>query len=246
MWESKPNVAPSSWVGNNIKSNPITVTYNNNFNSNAKAKSSIITTSDVLESSEEYHKVKDIIQGLIESGLSKMGEGYCISVSDIVFNLLNQSGIKAHLIEVQLSAVDNVNSRSYLVGFNTKFQQNSHTSVSTHVVVVTDTDIPMLIDLSIAHRLPQGYQCIIDKAINEGDKVLCRVEHSGWSYIYQEKKEGIGIPQLHQISILERISTDKKIFNEMKSLKVLNVIGIVLSTFAVINVVAKVWLDWYN
>ena len=246
MWDSKPNVQPNDWVGNNIKVKPITVTYNNNFNSSSKAQSTIITKSDVLKSTSEYKTVSELVQNLIESGLSKMGEGYCISVSDIVFNILNQHGIKAHLMEVQLSAVDHINDRHYMVGFNTTFQQNSHTQVSTHVVVITDTEVPMLIDLCIAHRLPQGYQCIIDKAINEGDKVLCKVEHNGWSYIYQEKKEGIGIPQLHQISILERISTDKKIFDEMKSLKTLNVIGIGLSAFAVINVIAKVWLDWYN
>ena len=228
------------------KNKPITITYNNNFNSKSKANSTIITKSDVLQSTEDYKKVVEIIEGLIESGLSKMGEGYCISVSDIVFNVLNQHGIKSHLMEVQMSALDNANDKHYMVGFNTTFQQNSHTSVSTHVVVVTDTEVPMIIDLSISHRLPQGYHCIIDKAINEGDKVLCKVEHAGWSYIYQEKKDGIGIPQLHQISILERISTDKKIFDEMKQLKILNVVGICLSVFAVINVIAKFYFDWYN
>lgn len=220
---------------------PITVSYNNNFSSKSKAKTSIITTSDILQHNDDYLKVKEIVESLIESGLSKMGEGYCISVSDILFNMLNQNGIKCHLLEVQMSAVDNINNETYMVGFNTTFQQNSHTRVSTHVVVVTDTEIPMIIDLSIAHRLPHGYQCIIDKAINEGDKVLCKVEFRGWSYIYQEKKDGIGIPQLHQISILERIDTDKKIFEEMKQLKMLNIIGITVSIFALINVILKIF-----
>jgi len=246
MWESKPNVAPNNWVGNNIKTKPITVTYNNNFSSSARSGGFIITTSDVLPATEDYKKVKEIVERLIESGIGKMGEGYCISVSDILFNILNQNGIKSHLMEVQLSAVDHINDRHYMVGFNTTFQQNSHTQVSTHVVVVTDTEIPMIVDLSIAHRLPGDFQCIIDKAVNEGDKVLSKIDFQGWSYIYQEKKDGVGIPQLHQISILERISTDKKIFEEMKSLKALNIVGIGLSMFALVNVVAKVWLDWYN
>lgn len=228
------------------RNKPVSITYNNNFNSKAKAKSTIITKSDVLQATDEYKKVADIIEGLIESGLSRMGEGYCISVSDIIFNLLNQSGIKAHLLEVQLSAVNNIDNETHMVGFSTAFHQNSHTRVSTHVVVVTDTVIPMIIDLSIAHKLPGNYQCIIDKAVNEGDKVLCKIEHEGWSYIYQEKKDGIGIPQLHQISILERITTDKKIFEEIKTLKTLNIVGICFSVFAVINVIAKVWFDLYT
>jgi len=215
------------------------------FNSKSKTKKTIITKSDALQSTKEYEKVKDLLSQLIESGLAKMGEGYCISVSDIVFNILNQNGIKAHLVEVQLSAVNNIDNETFLVGFNTKFQQNSHVSVSTHVVVVTDTEIPMLIDMSIAHRLPHGYQCIIDKAINEGDKVVARIEHEGWSYVYQEKKDGIGIPQLHQISILERINTDQRIFDSIKQLKTLNIIGILLSSFALINVIAKILIDFY-
>lgn len=233
-------------MSNSWLNNPVTVTYDNNFSSKTKASNTIITKSDVLLRDPEYLKVKSIIEGLIESGLGRMGEGYCISVSDIVFNFLNQNRIKSHLLEVQLSAVDNIENKTYMVGFDTAFQQNSHLRVSTHVVVVTDTKIPMIIDLSISHRLPHGYQCIIDKAINEGDKVICKVEHEGWTWIYQEKKNGVGVPMLHQISILERIATDKKLFDSIKALKTLNIIGITLSTFAVLNVLGKFFIDWYN
>jgi len=29
-------------------------------------------------------------------------------------------------------------------------------------------------------------------------------------------------------------------------LEIMNIIGIFLSTFALINVIGKIWLDWYN
>lgn len=248
MWDNQPNVKPASWVGNVIrKPEPVKVTYNNNFAAPAKQGGSIVTTSDVLYASEDYKKVRGICERLLESGLGAMGEGYCISVSDIIFNMLQQNGIKCHLVEVTLSAVDAKGS-TYMVGFQTGGLDGKPdvTKVSTHVVVVTDTEIPMIIDMSIAHRLPDNYQCIIDKAFNQGDKVICNIEFQKWHYIYQEKKDGVNLPQLHQMSILDRIATDKKVFNEMKSLKLLNMIGIGLSAFAVINVIAKVWLDWYN
>lgn len=230
----------------NWGSKPVNISYGNDFSSQTKSSKTIITTSDILKQDAEYKKVKDVVERLIASGISRMGEGYCISVSDILFNFLNQGGIKCHLMEVQLSAVDNINNHTYMVGFNTPYQENSYLNTQTHVVVVTDTTIPMIIDMSIAHRLPQGYQCIIDKATNEGDKVVCKLEAHGWSYIYQEKKTMVGVPILHQISILERINTDRKIFTEMKSLKTLNYIGIGLSVFAVINVLSKLLIDWYN
>tara|TARA_B110000503_G_scaffold33244_1_gene54007 strand:+ start:1053 stop:1757 length:705 start_codon:yes stop_codon:yes gene_type:complete len=219
---------------------------NNDFNSQSKSAKTIITTSDDLRATEDYKRVKEVIERLIVSGITRMGEGYCISVSDITFNMLSQAGIKSHLMEVQLSAFDQNNDQKYMVGFTTPYQENNYRNVQTHVVVVTATEIPMIIDLSIAHRLPEGYQCIVDKSTNEGDRVACRLDILGWSYIYQEKKTALGLPMLHQVSILERITTDNKIFKDIKSLKTLNYIGIVLSVFAAINVIAKLLFDWYT
>lgn len=215
--------------------------YSENLSAISKADERIITYDTSIQNTTDYWKVKDIVSRLIETGLSKMGEGYCISVSDILFNMLSQNDIKCHLVEVQLSIVDIATNSTHLIGFQTTFQQNSHTRVSTHVVVVTDTEIPMLVDLSIAHKLPSGMQAIIEKAENQGSKVFAKSEKSGYKFLYQEKKDGIGVPQLHQISILERISTDKKIFQEMKVLKILNYVGIVISSFALINVLGKIF-----
>lgn len=214
-----------------------------NTSANAKAKTAIITNDQEIQQTKDYVKIKEIVSRLVESGLTKMGEGYCISVSDILYNLLSQAGIKCHLIECQLSIVDQKTQSTHLIGFNTAFQQNSHSRVSTHVVVVTDTEIPIMIDASIAHKLPSGMQAIIDRFSDQGSKVFAEVEKDGFTLIYQEKKEGIGIPQLHQISILERINTDKKIFEEIKLLKILNYIGIFLSSFAMINIITKFFLD---
>lgn len=226
---------------------PYSVNYKiTNFNEHSainKAKSVIITNDEEIKKTKEYQKVKEIISQLIESGLTKMGEGYCISVSDIIFNLLNQNDIKCHLLECQLSIVDKKTKNTFLVGYNVSFQQNSHSRVSTHVVVVTDTEIPLVIDASIAHRLPSGMQVIIDKFSDRENKVFAELEHDNVGFIYQEKKNGIGIPQLHQISILERINTDKKIFKEINTLKILNYIGIFLSSFAMINIIIKFFID---
>jgi len=216
-----------------------------NYSASKKAESVIIVDNDVTKN-KEYQTIVKILSRLIESGVTKMGEGYCISVSDIIFNLLTQYGIKCHLKEVKLSILDQKTKFTNMVGHETTFTPNSYKSVATHVVVVTDTEIPILIDASIAHKLPEGKQVVMQKAENLGNRVLCNFEFANFGFIYQEKIDGIGIPQLHQMSILDRIGTDKRIFDTMKQLKMLNIIGIVLSAFALINVFAKVFLDWYN
>jgi len=220
--------------------------FSGNHDASKKASSCIITTDEELKKTKEYQLVFEALTKLINSGVTRMGEGYCISVSDIIFNVLTQAGIKCHLEEVKLSIMDQDTGLSDMVGFETTFTKNSHQKVSTHVVVITNTEIPMLIDGSVAHKLPGNQQVIIQPILNLGSKMMCNFEYGGFGFLYQEKTDGYGIPQLHQISILDRMGTDKKIFDTMKQLRVLNVIGILLSAFAVINVLGKVWLDWYN
>jgi hypothetical protein len=218
---------------------PITFSTNSNFSISAKSQSAIITHDEALKETKDYKDVTDILNKLISTGLTKMGEGYCISVSDIVYNLLSQNKIKCHLAEVQLSVVNKITTETHMIGYETTYQQNSAQRVSTHVVVITDTEIPMLIDMSIAHRLPAGYQAVVAKAEDFGSKVLTTFDFKDYGFIYQEKKEGISVPSLHQVSILDRIATDQKIFQEIKHLKTLNYIGISVSIFALINVVFK-------
>lgn len=210
-----------------------------------KSSSTIITTNADIRQTADYKVVHKVVSDLVESGIGRMGEGYCISVSDILFNILRQKGIQSHLKEVQLSIGSAEEIR--MVGFDTSFDKSSQEAVATHVVVITDTEIPMLVDLAIAHRLPGNYQAIIEKAQDHGDKVIATVQKDGTNLLYQEKLEGkISVPQLHQISILQRMQTDKTIFKTLNTLKILNIIGILLSTFALINVFGKIFLDWYN
>lgn len=218
--------------------------YQTEYSAAKKANNTIITTDDNLKKTKEYEQVCNIMHRLIESGITKMGEGYCISVSDIIFNLLNQHGIKCHLAEVKLSILDKETTFTEMIGHETAFTQNSHERIATHVVIITDTEIPMLIDGSIAHKLPKGMQVIIEKVDNFGSKVMSNFEFGGRGFLYQEKIDGIGIPQLHQISILDRIGTDKRIFDTMIQLKKLNYVGIGLSIFAVLNVLAN-WIGIY-
>jgi hypothetical protein len=218
-----------------------TSNYQTDYSASQKATSTVITTDSQVKQSKDYQKVVSLLNKLIESGITRMGEGYCISVSDIIYNILTQNGIKCHLAEVKLSIVDQKTKMSDMVGFETTFTQNSHKKVSTHVVVITDTEIPLLIDGSIAHKLPRNMQMVVEKAQNLGNKTMCNFQFADFGFLYQEKADGIGIPQLHQISILDRVNTDNKIFKSIHDLKRLNYIGIGLSIFAMINVLGKMF-----
>lgn len=226
---------------------PVNISGNSEFDALSKASSFIITDVNKQEETKDFKKVKDVVSKLIAAGTSKMGEGYCISVSDIVFNILRHNGIKCHLLEVQLSILDKKTGYTAMVGFHNDKILADHTKVNTHVVVVTETDIPLIIDMSVAHRLPDGMQCILVKADGTEDKVLSEFDFNQCSMIYQQKTdlvENVPFPHIHQISILERMATDKTLFESISHLKKLNYVSIALSIFALLNVIAN-WINVY-
>ena len=47
----------------------------------------IVTSSERLKQTEDYKKVVKLVCRLVESGIGQMGQGYCISVSDIIYTL---------------------------------------------------------------------------------------------------------------------------------------------------------------
>ena len=205
----------------------------------------IITTDEELKKTKDYENVIRVVKTLMDSGLCKMGEGYCISTSDIVFNQLAHNNIKSHLCEVQLSIADQDEQNMHYVGFENK-KAPTPDEILTHCIVVTDTEIPMIIDLSIAHHLPKGMWAVVERAHKHGDKVLSTFKYKNTNFIYQEKAGFPNLPRYHQASILDRIYMDNKIAEQIKQIKYLNYIGICLSIFAVLNVLGKMFIDGYE
>jgi len=205
----------------------------------------IITIDEELKKTKDYEEVIRVVKTLMDSGLCRMGEGYCISTSDIVFNHFAHNNIKSHLCEVQLSIADQDERNMHYIGFENKKEWEPD-EILTHCVVVTDTEIPMIVDLSIAHHLPKGMWAVVERAHNYGDKVLSTFKYKNTSFIYQEKEGFPNLPRYHQASILDRISMDNRINEQINKIKTLNYIGIGLSIFAVLNVIGKMFIDGYE
>jgi hypothetical protein len=210
------------------------------------ARQNILTSADVKKD-PTYIKICESVEKLILNGVPIMGQGYCISVSDVVQNFLIQNGVPCRLVEVQVSIQDKATGHIEIVGFdnqNKKFEFNNDSEIDTHVVVVTETEFPFLIDASIAHLLPKkGTEVIVDVVNGTKDKDLAVLNFDKQILIYQEKTK-TKIPRLHQSSIINRIATDQRIFKEIGILKKLNYIGIGLSLFALINVLLKLTGNW--
>jgi hypothetical protein len=174
-----------------------------------------------IELKEEYYvKTKEIVEDLVNSGMLRFGSGYCLSMSDVVLKLLHKEGISAEMVECNLMAMTKSPPGLVLVGYK-GFMENTigvNQKIDNHVVCVTKTKIPILIDLSVGHIDPQvPYICEpILTEHSHTDLAEFDFETSTWTYQTREESE---LPKLHQKSILNRIKNDIRIDNEIKFIK---------------------------
>lgn len=181
----------------------------------------------------QYPIVKQVIDSLWQGGIIQRGAGYCLGMSDIIQKLLESKGIKSKIVECKLIVLKKNPPSMHLIGQDGIFSQgnidNSETKVDTHVVVITDTKIPMLIDTSIGHvseKIP--YVC---GEVNGKNNTLAEynVDEIEWVYI---KKPVTVLPELHQKSLIDRIKTD---IDVAKSIKFMKIIITCIICFSVVN-----------
>lgn len=181
-----------------------------------------------LATQTEYFKtIKGVVDNLYNSGMIDSGSGYCLSMSDIILKLLHKEGIKSRLVECSLMVTLKSPPGLYLMGypgFNpNRFDDNK--MMQTHIVCVTETEIPILIDLSVSHIDKSiSYICApILKNFEHTNLAEYDFETSTWTYTQKEDTE-LELPKLHQKSILDRIKTDQSVSKEISFIKTLLII----------------------
>jgi hypothetical protein len=199
------------------------------------------TDDEELRNDPEYQKVISLVNSLWESGIIRRGSNFCLSMSDLIHQMLSLHNIKSRVIECKLTVLG-IDPPGYaLVGHNgLRFRLGGAldpNNFDTHVVCITETKIPMLIDLSINH-LRKEVQFICERinglnnatatTVTKPEEVLAHYNFGASTWTYQAKVVG-NLPVLHQRSILDRIELDRKVSNSIKWLFVLNGIVILLT-----------------
>ena len=201
---------------------------------------SILTTDRLLKQNPDYEKIAATVSRLMNNGVIRMGQGWCISMCDMLYTLLKQQGIESKMVECQATVTQRLQDGTdsvALIGFD---DSNNPGHISSHVVLVTLTTPPMIIDASIGHILPQDQNVLVDRCLDQiSGRVFANICTDTLTITYQEKLTP-KIPLTHQQSVIDRIVTDQKIFSDITLLKKLNYIGIALSLFAAINVAGKI------
>jgi hypothetical protein len=123
------------------------------------------TQDKLLELNQDYLKVKEILYVLFDSGFATKYIGHCIDASRMVMAILAQNDIKSHMQECcALFTQGDKIKQLYAIGF---YEDHKPGRIDTHFVTITETDTPLLIDMSIGQLLLNEEKIILERAENE-------------------------------------------------------------------------------
>jgi hypothetical protein len=183
-----------------------------------------------VENKPYYKSIKRVVQIFEDSGLIFRSQGHCIGTSDLVRRLLLDSDIESSIVECSLSVLDRdpINKINF-VGYDTNKSKNHSHEVETHVICITKTEIPILIDLTVQTTKTKYIVFpLFDELVTNRENILTLdFGHSLWIY---NKREMTSLPGLHEKSIIERIQTDYKVQSQINILKKIVIFIAVMSS----------------
>jgi len=194
----------------------------------------LLHENQTLQTHELFPRLMAIINA-IPKDMIQTSQGLCYAMSDMLGRMLTNADIKYHIQEVELIAIGTNPVRMMIVG--KKGKKLLATDTDTHVVIIVEHEQPILIDLSIPHIMPQGRTYLMGVCKSEND-VIAQFQVSDATYTYRAR-EGNAFADLHQKSIVERISTDASIFRNVKRLY-----WLVLAMFIIVCVVQVTAIYW--
>lgn len=176
-----------------------------------------------LESKKYYNIIKEFVNSLEVTGTLYRSSGHCVGISDMVRKLLADYNIRSRLVECNLAVIKrtpNEPNSVNLIGYNRGEDVDPEIDVPTHVVCITETEIPILLDLSISGIIGSKINFIMaplipDLVQHEKNILTLDLGHSIW--VYNERKENTLI-DLHEKSIIDRINMDLNILNRIKNI----------------------------
>ena len=141
------------------------------------------TSDTALLEDKDYIRVKDVLYLLIDSGFNVKYTGFCIDATRMVMAILTQHDIKSHMQEccALLTRGDKVK-QLYAIGFHEDIKPGV---IDTHFVTITETDTPLLIDMSIGQLLLNEEKIILERAYD--DMVLGNYNHEQYKLTYIRK-----------------------------------------------------------
>ena len=195
---------------------------------------SVYKLPECIEGMQEGKQLKYAMEQLVATSggeMIKRFAGNCVSASDIIQNVLGFYGIKAKTHECQAFAMKAVGDKRAFsfIGLNDVGVTPNH--VDTHVIVITQTEPPLLIDGSLGYMLPSDEQILIRPLTAFDPDVIGEFEVGDITLQYRQKRN-IRLPGLHQKNLLEKMQAEQQ---QQQRLTFLQRVVTIIATFSMIN-----------
>jgi hypothetical protein len=200
-----------------------------NPNNNQITREVEVSSTPALLEMKEFDKILKIINELSQVGIIFNFANNCISAADILQSMLIKEGIESEIVEVQAIIVRHRPVKStWFVGFDNQ-ATNVGQEIDTHVVVITKTETPILIDISISHLLPDMHPWIVEPlppTILERD--VAEYKFQDFEINYKRKKFD-KVPLFYKKTIHDKINGEVKLRKSIDTIIKFVVLAVVIS-----------------
>jgi hypothetical protein len=183
------------------------------------------TVDEQLKSHPNFKNIESTLDRLCTDDVVQRLPGNCISACDILQNVLSFYDINSKILECQAMAVkENKDTKNFcFVGFSDLAKKDG--VVDSHVVIITQTEPPIIIDASIGHLLPQKNKILVKVLDNLDPDIIGKFEIEDVTITYHHKKN-IRLPVIHQKNLVDRIQEHMNFDKKIKLVsKILMIIG---------------------
>jgi hypothetical protein len=167
-----------------------------------------LTLDHVLMKDPHFFKIQELLRKLSQSDVLRNMKGNCVSACDTMQHLLLQVGIDSVIVECQLVITrDGTNQANDLlfIGYD---DRNYIGEVDTHVILITKSKVPLIIDLSLGHVLPADHSYVIER-LNDTNKELGIYTIGNLTLSYTNKPN-IRLHNVHQKNLLTKFLEDER------------------------------------
>jgi hypothetical protein len=188
--------------------------------------------------------ILSVIHSLDRDNILPHLSGNCVLAADVIQNMLGEYKIQSRVVECQLmiSKTNPDGTKAlHMIGYEIGIPVAGQ--VDTHAVTITQSDRPLLVDVSVGHFLNNSRQAVVVELTKDPlePDIIARAQVGEFELTYRKKKN-IRLPALHQKDLVTRVQQEYQLLKNIKLLKMLVAVALVVSS---LNAARGIW-DHYN
>jgi hypothetical protein len=165
----------------------------------------------------EFRAAQQLIAEMDADGAVARFQGACLPASEVIQAVLHSRGIKSRLLECTALVVNSPTNGNNIefIGFDTLVPLQIN-EADTHMVVLVEAEQPFIVDASIGYKMG-SHKYVVLAPLNATDPdIIAEAGFKQASVTYRVKKN-LRFNTVHQKTLTERLETERRVQEELKS-----------------------------